>query len=421
MPTTASRPASPVALSVTSPDSAAEVTAPTALPLLPWPLAALLAGLAAAGVGWLLTAGVAAVAWFSAIAVPLPQVISFASGFWLLSHGGTLDVAGSTVSLAPLGWSLLGLVLARGAGRLAGGQAHLARPGERGRSAQARLATAVAGLVALGYAGAVLTTGLALGQRGAASVPAAGALLLALAGALPGACRGLGTRLTRLVPVPVGAALRGTAAGLWTVAAVAALALALAVLAGAGRITTLEHALGLDATGAIAFGALTLAYVPNALVWTAAWALGGGFGVGGESVVTLAGSHLGMLPAIPLLGALPQQAVASDLMLGWLASGVVAGALAGLVAVRRLGPAPTWPVAVGTTLGTGLLLAGTVLAVAWASGGGLGDLRLTHLGPRLADLAWAVGPTLVLAALTAGVVLRAVMGRARRRGRASLG
>ena len=414
MPTTASRPASPVALSVTSPDSAAEVTAPTALPLLPWPLAALLAGLAAAGVGWLLTAGVAAVAWFSAIAVPLPQVISFASGFWLLSHGGTLDVAGSTVSLAPLGWSLLGLVLARGAGRLAGGQAHLARPGERGRSAQARLATAVAGLVAL-------TTGLALGQRGAASVPAAGALLLALAGALPGACRGLGTRLTRLVPVPVGAALRGTAAGLWTVAAVAALALALAVLAGAQRITTLEHALGLDTTGAIALGALTLAYLPTALVWTASWALGGGFGVGGDSVVTLAGSHLGMLPAIPLYGALPQQAVAPEAMLGWLASGVVAGALAGLVALRRLGPTVSWPVAAGTALGTGLLLAGTVLALAWAGVGGLGDLRLAHLGPRLADLAWAAGPTLVLAALAAGVVLRAVMGRARRRGRASLG
>jgi hypothetical protein len=398
----------------------------TALPLLPWPLAAILAGLAAAGVGWLLTAGVAALAWFSAIVVPLPQVISFASGFWLLSHGGTLDVAGSPVSLAPLGWSLLGLVLARGAGRLAGGQAHLARPGERARAAQARLATAVAGLVALGYAAAVLVAGLAVGARAAAAVPTAGALLLALAGALPGACRGLGTRLTRLLPAPVDAALRGTAAGLWTVFAVAAVALALAVLGGAERITTLEHALRLDTTGAIAFGALTLAYLPNALVWTASWALGGGFGVGGDSVVTLAGSHLGMLPAIPLFGALPQQAVAPAAMLGWLASGVLAGALAGLVAVRWLGRAASWPVVAATALGTGLLLTAVVLAVAWASAGGLGDLRLAHLGPRLADLAWAAGPTLVLAALAAGIVFRAVMGRAdvgraRRRGRSSLG
>jgi hypothetical protein len=384
----------------------------TALPLLPWPLAAILAGLAAAGVGWLLTAGVAALAWFSAIVVPLPQVISFASGFWLLSHGGTLDVAGSPVSLAPLGWSLLGLVLARGAGRLAGGQAHLARPGERARAAQARLATAVAGL--------------AVGARAAAAVPTAGALLLALAGALPGACRGLGTRLTRLLPAPVDAALRGTAAGLWTVFAVAAVALAVAVLGGAERIATLEHALRLDTTGAIAFGALTLAYLPNALVWTASWALGGGFGVGGDSVVTLAGSHLGMLPAIPLFGALPQQAVAPAAMLGWLASGVLAGALAGLVAVRWLGRAASWPVVAATALGTGLLLTAVVLAVAWASAGGLGDLRLAHLGPRLADLAWAAGPTLVLAALAAGIVFRAVMGRAdvgraRRRGRSSLG
>ena len=46
-----------------------------------------------------------------------------------------------------------------------------------------------------------------------------------------------------------------------------------------------------------------LALVPNALVWAASYALGAGFVMGAGSVVAPAGTELGMLPGLPLLGA----------------------------------------------------------------------------------------------------------------------
>ncbi|MDQ7992451.1 MAG: DUF6350 family protein, partial [Propionicimonas sp.] len=121
MPRTARPTPETLQLRVTSPPSASERTMRLdALPLLPWPLAAAAGGALAAVVGWLLLVGVVGVAWFTAIAIPLPDVLVFCSQLWLLGHGGGARIGGATLTLVPLGLTLAGAALAGAVGRFAG-------------------------------------------------------------------------------------------------------------------------------------------------------------------------------------------------------------------------------------------------------------------------------------------------------------
>ena len=52
-----------------------------------WRTIGILAGLAAVALGWLLTTGLVMVAWFTAMAMPLPRVLGFAAQLWLAGHG----------------------------------------------------------------------------------------------------------------------------------------------------------------------------------------------------------------------------------------------------------------------------------------------------------------------------------------------
>ena len=65
----------------------------------------------------------------------------------------------------------------------------------------------------------------------------------------------------------------------------------------------------------------------NALVWSASYALGSGFSLGAGSVVAPAATELGILPGIPLLGALPSPGPGDAVELWWLAAGAAAGAI----------------------------------------------------------------------------------------------
>ena len=71
------------------------------------------------------------------------------------------------------------------------------------------------------------------------------------------------------------------------------------------RVEALHEALHPGVAGAIALLLLQLAFAPNALIWSASYALGSGFSLGAGSVVAPAATQLGMVPGIPLLGALP--------------------------------------------------------------------------------------------------------------------
>lgn len=414
-----------IQLRVTSPPSANERTARLAtVPIVPWAPAAVVGGAGAALLGWLLIVGVAGVAWFTASAIPLPDVLVFCAGFWLLAHGGSAGIAGSSITLMPLGLTLVGALLAMTVGRFAAGQAWLARPGAQRVSDRLRLALQVAGLTGLGYAAVAVALGMSVGDWEALTAPGAGALGVAAVAGFAGGLRGLSLRLDDLVPGWLAGALRGGAAGFLAVAAVGAVVLGLAMLLGAERVAAIEHGLHLDGAGSFVWAVLALAYLPTVLLWGSAWALGGGITVGTGSLVTVSGTKLGMLPAIPLLGALPPAGLTPDLTIAWLASGVLAGLLAGVVAAGRSRASAHGLAAAGraaaAALIAGLVTNGLLLGAAWASIGSLGALRLVDLGPRLLELALIAGPMIVLAALFGGLG-RWLVGMLRSRRAASVG
>jgi len=130
--------------------------------------------------------------------------------------------------------------------------------------------------------------------------------------------------------------------------------------------------------------------VPNAVVWGTAFALGPGFAVGTGTSVAPGGVELGLVPALPPLGALP----ADDLgTMGWLvlAGPVLAGVLAGWIIRRRLATMRDVLLCLGLTI---CLAAVTMAVLAALSGGPAGAGRLSVIGP----VPWQV------AAATAGLV-----------------
>ena len=70
-------------------------------------------------------------------------------------------------------------------------------------------------------------------------------------------------------------------------------------------IAGLSQSLGAGVDGSIALVIAQLAFLPNLVVWIAAWMLGPGFALGAGTTVAPGGTLLGPVPGIPLLGALP--------------------------------------------------------------------------------------------------------------------
>src|SRR5205823_6403336 len=153
--------------------------------------------------------------------------------------------------------------------------------------------------------------------------------------------------------------------------------------------------------GNIALVLLQLAFAPNAIVWSGSYALGAGFAVGPGSAVAPAGTQLGILPGLPMLGALPATGAGRPEHLLLLVAGALAGAVAAWIVVRRR-PAARFDEAslVGGLAG---LIGGLVFAgLGRATSGDLGSLRLAGLGPQLLPLAIMAATTMGLSGMIVG-------------------
>lgn len=374
-------------------------------PLLPWPLASIGGGVLAALAGCLVVAGITFIGWVSVIAIPVADMLSFAGRGWLLVNGGRLTVGSGEITLAPLTLTFAMAALAGWVGAFGYRQARLAAAAEPSRARRAGLIALTAVQVCVGYT--AFTAGIAwgVGELGAERwvIGAAG---LSLFSAVVGAVLADGYLVAARWPRWVRASVRGAGAGALALLLVAAVVLLVAVLLGAGRIQSLEDAIGFDGGGLVVWGAVLVGYLPNLLGWALAWALGGGFSVGSQTLVSLWTTQLGMLPAIPAFGALPSDGPSDPWLLSWLGAGVVVGVIAGAVAARASGSGPV--LAIAASGGAGVLT-GVVFFVWLAiSGGGLGLLRMAEIGPRLLDSALIGMPLLALSALLAGAVFAVV-------------
>ncbi|GAB3134960.1 hypothetical protein GCM10027057_10120 [Marisediminicola antarctica] len=321
---------------------------------------------------------------------------------WLLGHGAdiafVLDplIAASTglpgageeivLTIAPLGFALITLLLAVRAGRRIGETEH----------------RHVGHIVAI-LAFAVLSLGVTLTALHPAATPSItqGAVFPTLVFALGIAVgsevsrrrdRPSATRVTpprvlawiderqgRLRPA-VMLALTGGAAASGIIMAASALAVAALVAVNYGQIIALFEGVQSGVLGGAALTVAQLALLPNLVIWAASWFIGPGFAIGTGSTVSPLGTVLGPVPAVPVLGALPTGEIAYGFV------GLLVPVLAGFLAAIALRPrlvraglsSHVW--LIGTGLGMGIAGGALLGALAWVSAGAAGPGRLADVG-----------------------------------------
>jgi hypothetical protein len=397
---------------------------PGARPARPLVVTGAIAACAAAASGLAVLTTLTAVGWITAphvgIGSGLGGVLRTAALLWLVAHHVGFTVRGA----GRIGMLPLGLVLVPGALLVLAGRWVV----RAGAVTQLRHVGYAAIALALPYA--LLAGALAVASRTAQAAPSvlqaviASFLLALVAGGL-GAARGLApwSRLAGLMPARPRSIVMGM------LGSVAVLVAAGAALAGGSvavhlpEVRAASDALAPGPAGAALLLLAQLAYVPNAIIWAVAYALGPGFAFGTGTVIAPTGSTIGAVPAFPMLAALPAGALPAGARAAgpaWLPVLVLvvpylAGVFGGIVTVR-ITPTPTIEAAPLWGFLTGMAAGGLVGLAAAFSGGPLGDGRLAAVGPS----GWQVGLVAILeigvtAALTAGAANWLILRRATRR------
>jgi hypothetical protein len=370
------------------------------------------AGAVAAVGSWLLLALPALVVWVatSHTTVGWSDALGVASAGWFLGHGASVTVGDVTLSLAPLGVTLMALLLSvRAARRLLDRTERVALgttwprllvrellPGfVLGYAAVALLAwlLTMAGPARQGFAAVLLTLGVPI-------LALVWALLRRyVAGAETGVVGRALDRLPRWLPRAVRPGIHGAALLL----GIGVVLVGVMVVVRWSTVSGLHAAVNAGAVGGVVLTAGQLLVLPNLAVWGLAWLAGPGFQIADGGTVSLAGAHPGLMPMVPVLGALPSDGSWSGRLLGLLSVPVLAGVGIGWLGCRSLPRLSSWrtKLASALTAAATSAVALTVLA-AWGSGA-VGVERLSAVGTR----PWLFGAVLLgeLAAGAAASVL----------------
>ncbi|WP_020576917.1 DUF6350 family protein [Actinopolymorpha alba] len=360
------------------------------------PRPAFVGGLLAAGwaflAGALPCAAVAVIGWFATSGGTAAWALRVGGDAWLLAHRVPIELADGEMGLAPLGLTLLPLILLCRAGAWIGRSCAVTRRVDVPVGAVA-FAVAYGGLAALvavvsrtaeaapDVSRAFINAGLMAGVAGAAGIIRA---------------RGYGATFWGSLPEEVHAAVHGGVTGFVALFAGGILLVGASLVAHAGTLLDLTRGLAPGPVGLVLLLFMCLAYLPNAAVFAAAFALGPGFAAGTGTVVAPTGVALGPLPAFPLLAALPAGEAPPGWVMGVLVMPILAGAVAGVVAVRRY---PTYGVDTSALRGglagvaAGLIFTGC----AAVAGGAAGPGRLADVGPSVLQVGVVAVSTLGIA------------------------
>jgi hypothetical protein len=216
-----------------------------------------------------------------------------------------------------------------------------------------------------------------------------------------------GAALLRMLPRPlpngVVGAVRGAVLAAALYLAAGALLAAGSLVLHAHRVVDISRQVGGGLSG-LPILVIDLLCAPNAAVAGSAYLAGPGFAVGrGTTVNAFSASH-GVLPALPVLGAVPDGPGANPIVLALMSLVPLLAAVGVARAVRRAGIAG-WLRQVGFAALSGTL-AGVLLAIAaWLGGGsaGVGRLRVVGASP------WKVGFAVALVVAVLSVLAVAVL------------
>ena len=372
--------------------------------LVPWPIAAIVAALLWALAGWLICAAFALVGWLGDVSQPLDAPLGLATSLFLLANGCRVVVAGVTVSIMPL---LLTLgIAATGVGLLRVAARHSfdeAPADSTGRVAGfAGVAAAAYGLGAAGLAGVT--------QAGSAFSTLLGGVVIGfITGCLAIApLAGWHMPWPKATPVWVRAWPRACGAGLGVLGAGGALVMCVALISSHDRVAALEAGLAPGTLGLVMLAVGQAFWAPTMIIWGAAWATGAGFALGAETLVSPFSVQLGILPSLPIFGAVPPIGAPPPAMFLWLVIPVGAGVAAAWVAVRaQIAQAGEMRLETGTAIGVaaGVTTALAATVIAAISRGDLGTNRLVGLGPVLTNMVLLVPAVLGVSGGVMGLVL----------------
>ncbi|MDF2146625.1 DUF6350 family protein [Knoellia sp. p5-6-4] len=377
----------------------------------------LLAGAGTALASSLVVVLPALIAWVASprSTVPWTEALGVGASLWLLAGGSWLRAGTASIAFVPL---LLSLGLVGAATWGAFRSATEAADGHRSTGHRWGLlphpVVRALGLWAAGYAGcAALWAAVAAASSPRPQVlglvlPLLGVPAVAVAGA---AVRLLshdpelaGPRWGRpsFVPDVVRRAVRPAAAGAGAMLGLGLATVVLLVVLRFGQVAHLHDALAPGVVGGVLLTVAQVLCLPNLGLWAVSFLAGTGFSVVEGASTTWTGSRSGLMPMVPVLGALPDPGAFPGWLpaLGLLPVGV--GALIGWRSLRSL--------ALLSTTRTKLLVTGTAVALAAGAiglldavaGGSLGSARLADLGAPAGPMALAL---LVEFAVGAGIVL----------------
>lgn len=326
------------------------------------------------------------------------NVLAVGAALWLLVHGAQLSVGSVSIALVPLLLALVGVCGAAFGLRRALGPAE-------GKDVRVRAACWWGGYaVGLGAASLLTLAGTAR--------PVWLSLLWALL-LVPGAAVAwtllrraeddpqiLGPRWSvGALPLTVrrasGPAVRG--AGMLLTLGMALVLIAVVVRFGA--VLTVHEATGAGFTGSVLLVLGQLSALPNLGLWGLSWLAGPGFQVVDGAPITWSGAESGLLPLVPVFGALPGPGAFPWIVAAVVLVPVLVGGWIGrrsLATVARLSTVRTkLSVALAATT-LAALLVGVLDALA---GGSLGDYRLSAMGAPALWLTLALAVELALGAL----------------------
>ncbi len=380
---------------------------------LPWPAMTAGAALLSALAGWLLSAGFSLLGWLGVLQVNLAITLRLATQGWLVAHGVEIGLPGGRLSIAPLGLTFILWFIASGMAGQVGRQVHAT---DLDVTERRRWVLRIGGLFAIVYG--VLVASIAGSSEGGAGflTGLGGGLLVGALGGFRGAGKAIGWRLSSEIkrlgwPRWWDALPRAIAVGTLLVVAAAASVVALAFFRYRDRVVALHEALEPDALGDFLLMIGQLGFLPNVIAWATSWVSGAGIGFGIETLISPVANQIGMVPAVPMLGAIPPAGPGPAIALAWLAAVAVAGIAAALVLLRSQArdhearglsvPRPDLTTVTGGLAGIAAAL--VICLIAYIAGGDLGQVRLIAIGARFPAMLIMTPTIMGLAGMVAGL------------------